>query len=340
VTHSKADWVIGVDVGGTNLCVGLVPAPEGASERSTRFLRVRPTRPERGADAVVADLIEMAREVSAELAAGGQTPLGVGIGCPGPIDREAGLVLESPNLHWTDFPLRDRIAAELDLPTTLDNDANCATYGEWWRGAARGAASVVGVTLGTGVGGGVVIGGAVVRGASGAAGELGHTVVEIDGRACPCGSDGCLEAYVAGPAIAQRARERLEVGARSVLSASREFCAADVFRASATGDEVGREVVRGTARALGAALASVVNLLSPKVVVIVGGVAASADQLLVPVRREVERRTFRCAADACSILRGELGRAAGVVGAAGVFLDDLRNGRGRLGRSQPRGGRR
>lgn len=274
----------------------------------------------------------MSQEAIAELTQreGGRV-MGVGVGCPGPLDREAGLVIESPNLGWTRYPVRDRISQGLGLPTSLDNDANCATYGEWWRGSARGARSVVGITLGTGVGGGLVVNGDLVRGASGAAGELGHTIVEMDGRPCPCGSRGCLEAYVSGRAIAELARERLDAGKGSILSGE-ELSAACVFDAAAAGDDVARDVVRSTARTLGAGLASVVNLLSPEVVVMAGGVAASADQLLASVRREVNRRSFRFASRVCSIVRGSLGDAVGIVGAVGIYLDDTRKGLEQSGR--------
>src|SRR5205807_8480223 len=135
--------------------------------------------------------------------------IGVGVGAPGRLDRERGVVIVAPNLGWRDFPLLDRIRDHLGMAATLDNDANCATVGEWWQGAAKGGRNVVGMTIGTGIGGGLIINGALFHGASDMAGEIGHTTIDVNGRHCKCGNYGCLEAYASGPAIATRAREVL-----------------------------------------------------------------------------------------------------------------------------------
>ncbi len=172
--QAPARWVIGVDIGGTNVRVGVVPFGGG---RPLALLS-RPTRGERGGDATVADIGEMADEVVTEALArhgGRERVVGVGIGCPGPLDLTTGCIVETPNLAWAGYPIRERVAARVGLPATLDNDANCATYGEWWQGAARGTRHAVGVTIGTGVGGGLIVDGRLLRGASGVAGELGHT---------------------------------------------------------------------------------------------------------------------------------------------------------------------
>jgi glucokinase len=144
---------------------------------------------------------------------------GVGIGSPGPLDRATGTVINTPNLGWRNFPLRDLISNAVGLPATLDNDANCATYGEWWLGAGRNVDTLVGLTLGTGIGGGIVLNGEIFHGVSDAAGEIGHMTIEANGRKCKCGNYGCLEAYASGPAIALRAVEGIEAGAESLLPA-------------------------------------------------------------------------------------------------------------------------
>jgi len=200
-------WVVGVDIGGTNLVVGVIPFDGG----EPAALRSGSTEPERGPDAAMDDVATMAKAVIEETLDrhGGARDeiVGVGIGCPGPLDLARGVVLSAPNLGWTNYPIRDRVAERLGLPATLDNDANCATYGEWWQGAGRGINVLVGVTLGTGIGGGLILDGRLLRGASGSAGELGHTTIDFTGRRCRCGNYGCLEAYVSGPNIAARARE-------------------------------------------------------------------------------------------------------------------------------------
>ena len=318
-------WVVGVDIGGTNLVVGLVPLAGGAP----LGLRSRATQPERGADAAVADVARMAEAAIAETLdeAGGsrEDVVGVGIGCPGPLDLSRGVVVETPNLGWDGYPIRDRISEVLDLPATLDNDANCATYGEWWMGAGRGVASLVGVTLGTGIGGGIVIDGQLVRGASGCAGEVGHMTIDLHGRRCACGNYGCLEAYASGPNIAARAREGIEAGYVSsipelVNGDLSQVTALTVYEALIGGDGYAQEVMLETAKFLGAGIANLVNVLNPERVVLVGGVTRAGEHLLGPLRSEVRRRAFDWAANACTIVLGELPETAGVIGAVGVFV--------------------
>jgi glucokinase len=255
----------------------------------------------------------------------GKTIAGLGIGAPGPLDTKRGVVLLTPNLGWTNFPLRDRLQTELNLPATLDNDANCAIFGEWWRGAARGARHVVGLTVGTGIGGGIVLDGAIYHGASDIAGELGHMTIDSTGRRCKCGNYGCLEAYASGPNIAARAVEGIEAGADTALPTYvhgnlERITAQVVYEAAHDGDEYALEVVRDTAKFLGAGVSNVINIFNPEVVVICGGVTLAGDRLFVPLRSEVKRRAFKPAVEVCRIVPGELTGTAGVYGAAAVFM--------------------
>src|SRR5207244_4183084 len=174
-----------------------------------------PTISEQGADAVLARIVKLARASIA--AARGKEIVGVGIGSPGPLNTKTGVVLLTPNLGWTNMPLRDRVSEGLGLPATLDNDANCAIFGEWWRGAARGAQYVIGLTLGTGIGGGIVIDGEIYHGVTDVAGEFGHVTIDANGRRCKCGNYGCIEAYASGPAIAERAIEGIQSGIETSL---------------------------------------------------------------------------------------------------------------------------
>jgi len=312
-------YIVGVDVGGTNIVVGTV-AQDGSELVGVVS---EPTRSEEGADAVVERIISLSRASIAE--AKGKEIAGVGIGSPGPLDTKTGVVLLTPNLGWVNMPLRDRVAAGLGLPATLDNDANCAIFGEWWRGAARGAEFVVGLTVGTGIGGGIVLNGDIYHGASDIAGEIGHMTIDSTGRLCKCGNYGCLEAYASGPAIAARAVEGIEAGAESALPT---YVAGDlglitaqvVYEAAHDGDAYALEVVRDTAKFLGAGVASIINIFNPQVVVICGGVTLAGDKLFVPLRSEVKRRAFKPAVDVCRILPGELPGTAGVWGAAAVFI--------------------
>jgi glucokinase len=250
--------------------------------------------------------------------------VGVGIGAPGPLDRKNGVVIVAPNLGWRDFPLRDAVSDRVRIPATLDNDANCATLGEWWRGAAQGTRHVVGLTIGTGIGGGIVLDGQLYHGASDVAGEVGHTTIDSTGRYCRCGNYGCLEAYASGPAIALRAREALERDEASVLHRMVNenlslLTAATVYDAANNGDALALEVVRDTAKFLGTGVANLLNLLNPDVVVITGGVTRAGDRLFEPLRAEVKRRAFRPAVKACRIVPGKLAGTAGMVGAVATF---------------------
>jgi glucokinase len=253
--------------------------------------------------------------------------VGVGIGCPGPLDLQTGTIIVTPNLAWAGYPIRDRIAARLELPAALDNDANCATYGEWWQGAGRGTRHMAGVTLGTGIGGGLICDGRLLRGASDSAGEFGHTTIDFNGRRCACGNYGCLEAYASGPNIALRAREGIEAGYESAITGMVDgdlsrITALTVSEALMAGDEYAHEIILETARLLGAGVANTVNMFNPEVVVLMGGVANAGEHLFAPLRAEVKRRAFAVAVAACRIVPGEL-EAPGVVGAAGVFVADV-----------------
>jgi glucokinase len=234
------------------------------------------------------------------------------------------VVLNTPNLGWVDVPLRDLLSNAVGLEATLDNDANCATFGEWWQGAGRGLNSMVGITLGTGIGGGIILNGELVHGASDAAGEIGHMSIDFTGRRCKCGNYGCLEAYCSGPNIAARAREGIEAGAESVLVELVDgdlgrITAATVYEAVVLEDTYANEVMTETAKILGAGIANIINVLNPEAVVIAGGVTRAGPHLFVPLGSEVRRRAFRSAERACRILPAELPESAGMVGAAGIF---------------------
>ncbi|HEV2149402.1 MAG TPA: ROK family protein [Longimicrobiaceae bacterium] len=317
-------WIVGVDLGGTNIVVGLLPAEGG----EVLGLRSMPTDSVRGAKFVVDRIVGMVEQAIAEVLSthGGTRDdiAGVGIGSPGPLDRRTGTVINTPNLGWRNFPLRDLIANAVHLPATLDNDANCATYGEWWLGAGRGTRTLVGLTLGTGIGGGIVLDGKIFHGCSDVAGEIGHMTIDSNGRKCKCGNYGCIEQYASGPAIALRAVEGIEAGAETVLvemvnGKMEDITAATVYEATVQGDAYATEVMKDTAKFLGAAVASIINVLNPEMVVIAGGVTRAGDTLFEPLRAEVRRRAFKSAQECCRIVSAELPGTAGVVGAAAVF---------------------
>jgi glucokinase len=322
-------YVLGIDIGGTNLVVGSV-AEDGSALLADA---TEPTQAEAGAGDVVDRLVRLAQHAMSETrrAVPGAEILGVGVGAPGPLDTKRGIVLLTPNLGWVDLPLRQIIHERLGLPAALDNDANCAVLGEWWVGAARGTRNAIGITIGTGIGGGLILDGKLYHGASDVAGEIGHTTIDTEGRRCKCGNYGCLEAYASGPNIALRAVEEIQAGAVSRLPSLvggdlRQITAQTVYQAAKDGDELALEVVNDTARFLGVGIGNLLNVFNPEVVVVCGGVTLAGDHLFVPLRREAARRAFKPAVEACRIVPGALGGTAGVYGAAKVFLDQTAAG--------------
>ena len=320
----REQFIVGVDLGGTNIAAGAMPT-DGTREIAMRMI---PTLAEGGAGAVVDRIAALVEDVIAETisetGAARSDFLGVGIGSPGPLDRARGVVIVTPNLGWRDFPLRDEVSKRVNLPATLDNDANCATLGEWWCGAAKGGRNVVGMTIGTGIGGGLILDGKLYHGSADSAGEIGHTTIDSTGRRCKCGNYGCLEAYTSGPAIAERARETLEGDDDSLLVGMvdgdlKKITAQTVFEAAKRGDRVASEVVRDTAHFLGVGVSNLLNIFNPDVFVIAGGVTQAGDLLFDPLRAEVRRRAFKPAVEACRIVAGALPLSAGVVGAVATF---------------------
>lgn len=300
---------IGIDLGGTTTAVGLV-AEGGELLAFERF----PTKADGGPERWTARVRQAADSLE------GPAAQAVGAGSPGPLDLAAGAIVKAANLGWRDVPLKTLLEDAFSLPVAVDNDAVAATVGEWWAGAGRGAGDLVGVTLGTGVGGGLILGGAVVRGARGIAGHLGHVIVEAGGRRCTCGNEGCLEAYVSAPALVARCLQMLEGGGASVLNADESLTARRLAEAAEGGDALAAEVFREAAGYLAVALTSVAVLVDPEVFVISGAVAGAGEVLLTPLRQSMEKLNFHGLQPAPRIVAGELGVKAGVIGAAGIAL--------------------
>jgi len=312
------DSFLGIDIGGTNVKAALVRRDGSvATYASSAWSGGSPE------DAVAA----VARLVSG-LAPGGASSVAVacGCGCAGLVDRARGVVLSSPNLPaWHDVELSRLIEAALGLPAVVENDANAAAYGEYVCGAARGAVNAVMLTLGTGVGGGLILEGRLYRGTHGAAGEIGHAALSLEGPPCPCGSKGCLERFVNAESIVSRARALIEAGRASSLSAvvgSPKFTAKDVAEAAHAGDAVALEALEATGRVLGVGLAAVANVLDPDVIVLGGGVASVGEPLLRPAREELRARLYASGVRLPRVVRAELGESAGVVGAALLAAED------------------
>ena len=304
---------IGIDLGGTKVAgVRVDEAGTVVAERRA------PSQAGEGAEAVAATVAGMVRL----LAAGAPDVDAVGVGVAGQVDSDRGIVRQAPNLRWHDYPLGARIRDATGLPVSVLNDVQAATYGEWQLGAARGASDVVCVFVGTGVGGGIVAGGRLLRGTSGAAGELGHTIVSLFGPVCRCGGRGCLEAYAGGWAIARRAFEAVSarpIAGRVLIEAAggdpQKITASALAAAAAAGDPLARALVAELEDALVAGLGSIVNAFNPEVLLLGGGVIESLPRLCDTARERLVLAALPVSAAAVRVDLAALG-AAGAVGAA------------------------
>jgi glucokinase len=288
---------IGVDLGGTNMRIAAVDEQGRLVEKVTIDTKVS-----LGRDYVIGNMCDAIQRMS-EKYRNSASLLGIGIGVPGIIDMQTGLVRESPNLPgWVDYPAGADIGQRLKTMVILENDANVAAFGEQWLGAAKDYADMAMLTLGTGVGGGLVLGGAIWRGANGMAGEFGHTTVEPDGHPCGCGNRGCLEQYASATAVVRMARDAIAGNGVSALARAAhsdpEFSAKSIYNLAMQGDEDARRIFRYVGRCLGIVLSSMVNSLNLPIYVIGGGMSSAWETFSPAIFEELRRRSLVYAATA------------------------------------------
>jgi glucokinase len=307
--------VIGVDLGGTKLLAGTVDAALRVHHRAYRLAR---------RDAVLDTIVEAVVEARE---ATDREVLAVGVGVPCVVEPRRGVAMACNHLPLVDVPIRDLLAERLDLPVVVDNDTTAALVAETRWGAARDARDVVMLTVGTGGGGSVLVDGRVLRGASGAASELGHIVIDAGGPPCPgnCPNHGCLEAFVSGPALAiegvRRAMEQPESGLGRARAAGREITGPLVTELAHDGDVAAREAVLTLGGHFGVGMTSLVNVFNPEVVVVGGGLVAAGELLLEPARAVVAERALAPARDQVRIVAARFGAESGMLGAAGLAFD-------------------
>lgn len=303
---------IGVDLGGTNLRCAVM--------RDDYTIISRIECPTNAADGPNAVIDRIARGIAAALRDAGcenDSITAAGIGVPGPISQQQGLVYTAPNMpDWHNVPLGEIVGKRTGIPTFIENDANCAGWGEYVAGAGRGVKHMMMVTLGTGIGGAIIIDGNLHIGRDGAAGELGHICIEMDGRQCGCGAQGCIEAYASATAVVRRFSEMLAAGWESSL-AGREtpITCRDIFVAAEAGDALARHVVQMTGEYLGTMASSVAELINPEVCVVAGGMIQAGERLFSSIRKTCLCRNGH-PGRTMAILPAELGGNAGLVGAA------------------------
>jgi glucokinase len=309
---------LGVDLGGTKVNVGLV-------DRGGRVLSAHKSmfhaskEPER----VIADIRTAMDSCRSKT---GLEVEAVGVGVAAQVDR-MGVVRGSQNLGWRNVPIKKMLGREFGLPVAVTNDVNAATLGEWRFGSGRGVDDLAVLFVGTGVGGGVITGGKLLSGCSNSGGELGHITVVYDGRRCHCPNRGCLEAYVGGWAIAERAQQAVKAapgeGRRLVSLAGgvEGVTAATVGRAYGEGDVLARRLVEETGRYLAAGVVSIVNVFNPCVVVLGGGVVEGIPELVRIGEEVVPAMALEASVEELKIVKAALGADAGVIGAAALAQD-------------------
>ncbi len=301
------DWVIGVDLGRTKIAMGLIEPQDRIVAR-----RRLPTDAQEGADAVLERIVLGVAELESEIPAGGRIQA-LGICTPGPVDHATGTVLEPHDLtalHNT--PLRQLLADRLGVPVSLDHDAKSAALGEFYYGAGRGAAALVYIVAGTGVGAAIVVNGEVFRGVRDMAGEVGHITLDRHGEPCPCGSRGCVETFLGGPWLERRYQHALAGAGRAL--AGQTLSGALITRMALEEDPLARQVLTEAGEALGLAIATLAMILNIDLYVIGGSVAKAGELLLVPARRLVKQYSFHSVGSGVRIVATTLEDDAPILG--------------------------
>ena len=332
LAQAQAPFFVGVDVGGTNIKIGVVD-DEGRPLSWTSIA----TEVERGPrDAI--DRIDLAMQRAiAEAGLEKSAVARVGLGTPGTMDVAAGILLTPGNLPgWWNFPIKSALAEACGLPVTFANDARSAAYGEYWAGSGRVLHSMVLFTLGTGVGGGIVIGDLLVTGEHSAGSELGHLIIDCsdEGRVCSCGGRGHVEAYASAPSVVKRTQEALALNAgrpsslRQRIAAGEDLTALVIDEEAERGDGLALEIVLETARYLGIGIVSAMHSIDPNGVVIGGAMTfgghntQTGRKFLERVKQEVRARALPTLAELTTIDFARLGGDAGFIGAAGLARRD------------------
>jgi len=306
---------IGVDVGGTNVKIALV-----SDQGQIVYSNTIPTHAEMGYEYTINNMKDAIRELLKETKLETKNIESIGFGFPGQIDCQKGIVRLAPNIPgWVNIPIAEIMEKEFGIPTRVDNDVRTATLGELNYGAGVRCQNLVCITVGTGIGSGLVINGKLVRGASNAAGELGHIKLNMqNGPLCGCGDRGCLESYASGPAIVAMAEEYIKGGKTTKY---RELANPDITPyivavAAKEGDPVAKQIFRIIGEYIGMGLTSVVNLLNPEKIIIGGGVADAGDILFNPIKETIQKRAMVIQREAVEIVPAQLGNTAGVIGAS------------------------
>jgi glucokinase len=312
-------YIIGIDVGGTSIKAGVVTMQGNI----VGTLNV-PTNSGKQAEIIVEETCSGLTTMLQKKKIIRNDVMGIGIGTPGALDLEKGIILKSPNLpSWDGFKIRDTFSEGMGgLPAALDNDANAAALGEFYFGAGKDCLNLIVLTLGTGLGGGVIVNGEILHGNNGIAGELGHITVDAnDDFRCGCGNTGCFEGYVGVKGIIRRANEALHTFTTSSLKEYQpELTPKIIYEEALKGDTCAIKILSDTGRYLGIAIASYINIFNPARIILTGGVANSQEFFMPALKQEIAKRAFPTGVDNVEIIISKRVETAGILGAASVYL--------------------
>ena len=309
---------IGLDVGGTNVKIGLFD-----SELKMICKTSITTEADMGPEVVINNMAEAVKELLTEAGFSLQDIVYVGIGTPGPAKYSEGIIIRSTNMpKFKNTPICKMLNERLGAPVVFDNDANVACWGEYTVGAGKGVKDIVFFTLGTGIGGGIVSNGELVHGCDENGAELGHMIIYPDGRSCNCGQKGCVEAYASATSTAKRATEAIEAGAESslkkVLDEKGHITSKDIYEHLAKGDILAKEITDGTAEALAITCINMLHTTEPKRIIFTGGMIAAGDVLLNRIKEFFDKHIWTLKKEAVEICFAMLGEDTGIIGAAAL----------------------
>ncbi len=308
---------VGVDLGGTNIAVGVVD--ENLNIIGRAKLKTNVPRP---AEAIFSDIAKAVLIAIDDAGIELEEVQSVGVGTPGSVNKAKGMIEFANNLDFNKVPAKEMLEEKLGRPVYLDNDANCAALGEAIAGVGKGVSSFVAITLGTGVGSGIVIDGKIVGGVNFAAGEMGHMVIVVNGEQCNCGRKGCWERYASANALTAQTKEAMIQNRESSMwqqvgGKIEEVSGRTAFDAMRQGDETASEVVSRYIYYVSAGIINIVNALQPEIICVGGGIGHEGENLLEPIRRHVENERYSVYAEKqTKICAAVLGNDAGIIGAA------------------------
>jgi glucokinase-like ROK family protein len=312
--NPRRGYFVGIDMGASHISILL-------TDFSARVIDdiEAPFQISAGPKACIAIADQLLRDLLEKKGLGVEAISAIGIGVPGPIVSNAGMVIAPPIMPgWDRFPIQETLEKLWGRPIALNNDAELGAIGEWAYGAGRGERNLAYIKVGTGIGSGFLLDGQIYRGATGSAGEIGHLTIDENGPLCNCGNYGCLEALAGGQAIARQAQDAVKNGKRTVLSRIQpleNLTALEVATAARSGDLVAQQIIAQAGGHLGVAIAGIVNLFNPSMIVVGGGVAQIGDLFLQPIRDAVQRRSLPAAVRSLKINTAVLMRRSASLGA-------------------------